>query len=54
MKDFIFSNDFFRNLVGVVNGTEKLAVKPEQVRRVLRVMEAARKSAEAGRSMDFE
>ena len=47
-------NDFFRNIVGVLNGTEELAVKPEQVRRVLQVMEAARTSAQLRRSVDFE
>lgn len=47
-------NDFFRNIVGVINGTEELIVKPEQVRRVLQVMEAARKSADLRKSIDFE
>lgn len=47
-------NDYFRNIVAVINGTEELAVKPEQVRRVLAVMEAARASAECGTSVDFE
>lgn len=47
-------NDFFRNIVGVINGQEELIVKPEQVRRVLQVMEAARKSAEIRKSVDFE
>lgn len=47
-------NDYFRNIVGVLNGTEELIVKPGQVRRVLKVMEAARKSAELCRSVDFE
>lgn len=47
-------NDYFRNIVGVVNGKEELTVKPEQVRRVLQVMEAARESAALRRSVDFE
>lgn len=47
-------NDFFRNIVGVINGTEEFAVKPEQVRRVLQVMEAARESARIRKSVDFE
>lgn len=47
-------NDYFRNLIGVINGKEELEVKPCQVRRVLQVMEAARKSAASGRSVDFE
>lgn len=47
-------NDFFRNIVGVENGNEELIVKPEQVRRVLALMEKIRESAAAGRSVDFE
>ncbi len=47
-------NDFFRNIVGAINGNEELIVKPEQVRRVLQVMEAARESAALHRSMSFE
>ena len=47
-------NDFFRNIVGVINGTEELIVKPEQVRRVLQVMDLARKSAALRKSVDFE
>ena len=47
-------NDYFRNILGVINGKEELVVKPEQVRRVLAVMEAARKSAALGKSVDFE
>ena len=47
-------NDYFRNIVGVINGQEELIVKPEQVRRVLQVMEAARKSAAIRKSVDFE
>ncbi len=47
-------NDFFRNLLGFINETEELIVRPEQVRRVLQVMEAVRKSAELRKSVDFE
>lgn len=47
-------NDFFHNIVGAINGNEELIVKPEQVRRVLQVMELARKSAELRKSVDFE
>lgn len=47
-------NDFFRNIIGVANGTEELIVKPEQVRRVLALMETMRESARLGRSVDFE
>ncbi len=47
-------NDYFRNIVAVINGREELIVRPEQVRRVLQVMEAARESAALRRSVDFE
>ena len=40
-------NDFFRNVIGVINGTEEMAVKPEQVRRVLQVMELVRRAGES-------
>lgn len=45
---------FFENFVAAVNGKEEFLVKPEQVRRVLSLMEAARLSAETGKSVDFE
>lgn len=39
-------NDFFRNIVGVVNETEEFVVQPRQVRRVLQVMELVRSAGE--------
>ena len=39
-------HDFYRNLTAAIDGREELIVKPCQVRRVLRVMESAFKSAE--------
>ncbi len=45
---------FFENYIKAVNGEEEFVIKPEQVRRVLSVMEAARKSAELKKSVDFE
>ena len=39
-------HQFYRNLVAVIKGREELIVKPEEVRRVLCVMEAAFQSAE--------
>jgi len=45
---------FFENFIKVVNGEEDFVIKPAQVRRVLSVMEAARKSAELKKSIDFE
>jgi len=47
-------NDYFRNIIGVVRGEEELIVKPDQVRRVLQVMELSRLSAKLGKSVDFE
>jgi len=46
--------DFYRNVCGVLNGTEPLKVKISEVRRVLTVMEAAVKSAETGISIALE
>jgi scyllo-inositol 2-dehydrogenase (NADP+) len=40
--------DFYRNVNGVLNGTEESKIKIPEVRRVLSVMEAAVKSAETG------
>lgn len=45
---------YFENYVNAVNGKEEFLVKAEEVRRVLALMEAVRKSAETGRSVDFE
>lgn len=46
-------NDFFRNIFEVVNGKGQLEVKPEQVHRVLRVMDTVRVSAAMGKSVEF-
>ena len=46
--------DFYRNVKGVLNGTEESVIKIFEVRRVLAVMEAARKSAETGLAVEFE
>ncbi|MCM8709974.1 Gfo/Idh/MocA family oxidoreductase [Clostridium sp. SYSU_GA19001] len=45
---------YFENFLKALKGEEEFIVKPDQVRRVLAVMEAARKSAETGKSVDFE
>lgn len=45
---------FFENYIKAVNGEEEFVIKPDQVRRVLSVMEAARKSAELKKSVAFE
>jgi len=43
----------YKNLAGVLDGTEELVVKPEQVLRVFRVIEAAFKSSETKQSVLF-
>lgn len=47
-------SDYFVNYFNALEGKEEMLVKPEEVRRVLRVMEACRESAETMRSVDFE
>ncbi len=46
--------DYFRNYYNAFTGKEEFLVTIPQVRRVLCIMEAARKSAATGRSVDFE
>lgn len=46
--------DYFVNYFKAMQGKEEFLVKIPQVRRVLAVMEACRKSAETMRSVDFE
>lgn len=46
--------DFFENYLAALDGKESFLVQAEEVRRCLAVMEACRKSAELGRSVDFE
>lgn len=46
--------DFFENYINVRNGREELVVKANEVRRVLMLMDAVRKSAETGNSIKFE
>jgi predicted dehydrogenase len=45
---------YFDNFVKAMNDKEEFVVKPSEVRRVLALMEAARKSAETGQSVNFE
>lgn len=47
-------HDFYRNLVLAVDGKEEQKIKLPEVRRVLRVMEAAFRSAEAGTALNTE
>ncbi len=46
--------DFFVNYFNALDGKEEFVVKIPEVRRVLKVMEACRESAETMRSVDFE
>ena len=46
--------DFWKNYWNAFNGKEELIVKTDQIRRVLQVMEAVRKSAETNEAIKFE
>nr|WP_257904043.1 Gfo/Idh/MocA family oxidoreductase [Schaedlerella arabinosiphila] len=46
--------NYFENFLKAFNGEEEIIVKPEQVRRVLRLMDAVRESAKTGKSIAFE
>ena len=45
---------FFKNYLNVINGKEEIIVKPEEVRRVLKLMEAIRQSAMTNETVLFE
>lgn len=44
----------YKNIVGVLDGKEELFVRPEQVLRVIRVIEAAFRSSETGEAVRLE
>jgi predicted dehydrogenase len=46
--------NYFEHFLKAFNHEEEIIVKPEQVRRVLSVMDAARKSARTGKAIPFE
>jgi len=46
--------DYFKNYIKAYHGEEDFLVKISETRRVLALMEAVRKSAETGKSIDFE
>ncbi|WP_099469754.1 Gfo/Idh/MocA family protein [Konateibacter massiliensis] len=46
--------EFYRNVTEAINGREEFKIKISEVRRVLAVMEAARRSAESGEAVCFE
>lgn len=45
--------EFYRNVDDVLNGRAESKIKISEVRRVLSVMEAARKSSETGQAILF-
>ncbi len=45
---------FFDNFIKAMNDEEAFIVKSDEVRRVLRLMEAVRESSKTGRTVDFE
>lgn len=47
-------SDYFVNYFNALAGKDEMLVKPQEVRRVLRVMEACRESAATMRTVDFE
>lgn len=47
-------HDYYRNVMNAISGKEDILVKNEEVLRVLRLMEAIRKSADTGQSVGFE
>ena len=46
--------DFYNNAIDVIEGKAEQIVKPHQVMRVFKLMEAIRESAESGRVVEFE
>lgn len=46
--------EYFKNFYNALNGIEELAIKPEEVRRVLLFMDAVRKSADTNEAIHFE
>ena len=45
---------YFEHFLKAFNGEEEVIIKPEQVRRVLCVMDAVRESARTGKAIEFE
>lgn len=46
--------NYFEHFLKAIRGEEEIIIKPRQVRRVLRVMEAVRESAKTGKAIAFE
>ncbi|MBP3587831.1 MAG: Gfo/Idh/MocA family oxidoreductase [Clostridia bacterium] len=47
-------SDYYRNIVGVMNGTAELIVRPDQALRVMKVIDAAFKASETGVAQKVE
>jgi hypothetical protein len=47
-------HDFYRNFCAAIDGTAEQAIKHCEVRRVMKVMEAAFESAETGARVAFD
>jgi scyllo-inositol 2-dehydrogenase (NADP+) len=45
--------DFYKNIVEVITGRAELAVKPEEVKRQIQIIETALQSAHCGQVLDF-
>lgn len=45
--------DYYRNVAGAINGTGALEVTPEQAELGIRIIEAAKRSAKEGRTIEF-
>jgi predicted dehydrogenase len=46
--------NYWEHFIKAFNGEEEVIVKPEQVRRVLCLMDAVRESAKTGKAIEFE
>ena len=45
---------YFEHFIKAFNGEEEILIKPAQVRRALKAMEAVRESAQTGKLIAFE
>lgn len=50
----VYHKMFFEQYISCIQENKELFVKPDEVRRVLRLMDLARESAQTGKSVDFE
>ena len=57
LKNYVIlssTRNYFEHFLKAFNHEEEIIVKPEQVRRVLCVMDAVRESARTGKAIMFE